>query len=453
MVFSNIVFIYLFLPIALLLYYIAGIKGLKAKNYMLLFLSLCFYIYGEPELIIVLLVSIVVNYIVGLFLDRPYKKIVLFLGLAYNVLVLVFFKYTNFFISNANGLFNLDIELLNIAMPLGISFYTFQAISYLVESYRDEELIENNILDLALYIAMFPQLISGPIVRYDDMAGQIKYREESISDFSYGINRFVIGLAKKVLLADSLSKISDYVFSTGELTTILAWFGAFIYSLQIYYDFSGYSDMAIGIARMFGFKIKENFDDPYISDSITDFWRRWHISLSSWFRDYVYIPLGGNRKGMGRQIFNILVVWLLTGFWHGAQWNFIIWGLYFAILLIIEKVFLLKKLNNFKVLNHIYALFFIIIGWMIFRAESIDQIFAFLQTMFSFDFGSDQRIIYFLRQYGLEILLALVLCLPWKNKLRKTKRSQLIMIPVLVLLLLVSTSAILQGSFSPFIYF
>lgn len=455
MVFSNLIFLFIFLPVVLFFYYVLPKNKIVWKNYILLIFSLFFYFYGEPRLIIVLLISLFLNYLFGLTMDKSYKKITLTLAIILNVGNLIYFKYTNFFIANINSLFNTNIQLLNIIMPIGISFYTFQAMSYVIDSYRHPKLIQKNPLFVFLYVIMFPQLIAGPIVRYEDVALQIANRNHSFEKFSSGINRFIQGLSKKVLLANSFALIADNIFGMGtEINNYsLAWLGAIAYTFQIYYDFSGYSDMAIGLGRMFGFEFLENFNYPYISKSITEFWRRWHISLSTWFRDYVYIPLGGNRKGFYRQILNILVVWFLTGFWHGAEWNFMIWGMYFAFILIIEKLFLLKYLNKFKILNHIYSLLLIIIGWVIFRSESLEQIVRYLQAMFSFSGGIHKDVLFYLTQYKFEFICGLIFQIPFIIKIKRNKYTEILLICVEIILFALVIMSLLQSTYNPFIYF
>lgn len=455
MVFSNLIFLFIFLPAVLFFYYVSPKNKIVWKNYILLIFSLFFYFYGEPRLIVVLLISLFLNYLFGLTMDKPYKKLTLILAIILNVGNLIYFKYTNFFITNINSLFNSNIQLINIIMPIGISFYTFQAMSYVIDSYRNPKLIQKNPLFVFLYVIMFPQLIAGPIVRYEDVALQIVNRNHSFEKFSSGINRFIQGLSKKVLLANSFALIADNIFGTGTaiINSSLAWLGAIAYTFQIYYDFSGYSDMAIGLGRMFGFEFLENFNYPYISKSITEFWRRWHISLSTWFRDYVYIPLGGNRKGFYRQILNILVVWFLTGFWHGAEWNFMIWGMYFAFILIIEKLFLLKYLEKFKLLNHIYSLFLIIIGWVIFRSESLGQIIKYLQAMFSFSGGIHKDVLYYLAQYKFEFIFGFIFQIPFIMKIKRNKFTETLLIVVEIILFALVIMSLLQSTYNPFIYF
>ena len=386
MVFSDSVFICVFLPIVLAGYYICP---KRLRNSFLLLVSLVFYAWGEPKYVFLMMFSIAINYAFGLLLDRNRKnvrlsKALLALSVVIDIGLLCVFKYTDFVITNLNRAFNADIGLVNLALPIGISFYTFQAMSYTIDVYRDDVKVQRNILDFGMYITMFPQLIAGPIVRYSDVEAQLKERSVSAEDFASGICRFVVGLGKKVLLANQIGALWDQIYALGgETSVLMAWLGAIAYTFQIYFDFSGYSDMAIGLGRIFGFKFPENFRYPYESKSITEFWRRWHITLSTWFKEYLYIPLGGNRKGMARQILNLLIVWTLTGFWHGAGWNFILWGLYYFAILFIEKLFLLKVLDRApKILRHIYSLLLIVLGWVIFACDDTSVLLPYLGSMF-----------------------------------------------------------------------
>ncbi|MBQ2581381.1 MAG: MBOAT family protein, partial [Ruminococcus sp.] len=376
MLFSSTVFLFLFLPAVLLLYYIAP---RKARNLILFVFSLVFYAWGEPVYVFLMIGSTIVAYITGLLADKTKEgrkawvpKVSLIVAVLWNMGLLLFYKYTDFFIINANNIFGFSIKELKLVMPIGISFYSFQTLSYVIDVYRGDVKAQKNYLTLGTYVALFPQLIAGPIVRYKDVAQQLAQRKETLSQFAEGVKRFSIGLGKKVLLANSIGALFDAISNTpqSEMSVTASWLGIIAYTFQIFFDFSGYSDMAIGLGKMFGFDFLENFNYPYISDSITEFWRRWHMSLSSWFRDYVYIPLGGNRKGKFRQCVNIMIVWFLTGFWHGANWNFMIWGVYFGIILLCEKLFLLGALKKIpKVIGHIYALILIVIGWGIFAYE------------------------------------------------------------------------------------
>ena len=357
MLFTSISFLYYFLPIVIVLYFILP---KKARNVVLFIASLVFYYYGEPKYILLMLAEILVAYIGALLIDKFKKRSIFITTIAIHIGLLCIFKYTDFMISNVNGILKTSIPLLRLALPIGISFYTFQILSYVIDVYNGKVKVQKSFLKLATYVMLFPQLIAGPIVRYETVEDELNNRKCSFETFSYGVRRFVLGLAKKVLIANMLGELCTKFTATTEKSVLFYWIFAIGYMLQIYFDFSAYSDMAIGLGRIFGFHFLENFDYPYISKSITEFWRRWHMSLSSWFRDYVYIPLGGNRKGVKKQIRNILVVWALTGIWHGASWNFVVWGLMFGVLLIIEKFFLakyLEKAPNF--VKRIYVLFIV----------------------------------------------------------------------------------------------
>lgn len=388
MVFSSMIFLWLFLPITIIGYYMiddASIMDFRYKNLLLLAASLIFYAWGEPIYILLMLLSILVNWRVGLILDRTvnYKKAVLTIDIIFNLFILGYFKYSNFLLSWINRVFSLTIDYKEISLPIGISFFTFQILSYIIDLYRGKYKAQKNILDLALYISFFPQLIAGPIVKYKDINEQLRNRKTTLEKTGEGVRRFSYGLAKKVLVANVVAKSVDSIFSLEKtmLTGRLVWIGAILYAIQIYFDFSGYSDMAIGLGKIFGFDFQENFLYPYNAYSIQDFWRRWHISLSTWFKEYLYIPLGGNRKGKTRTLFNLLVVFFLTGLWHGAANTFIIWGLYHGFFLIIERVFLKKYLEKWKALGHVYALLVIISGWVFFRADSISYALSFLKRM------------------------------------------------------------------------
>ncbi|MCR4941139.1 MAG: MBOAT family protein [Treponemataceae bacterium] len=389
MVFSSMVFIFIFLPVVVLLYYIFPWRAWR--NTLLCLSSLIFYAWGEPLYVFLMLLSVLLNYFSGLLLNRISGKktaaLVLSLSVLLNLSALFFFKYADFFISNINSLFSLDIKTVNLPLPIGISFYTFQALSYVIDVYRKRIEPQRNPVYLAMYIAFFPQLIAGPIVRYTDIEKDINDRKESLECFSSGLIQFFFGLASKVILANNLAVFADSVFSDfSEADSLIMWLAAAAYMLQIFFDFAGYSIMAIGLGRMFGFSFPVNFNKPYTALSVTDFWRRWHITLSSWFRDYVYIPLGGNRCHPARHIFNILVTWLLTGFWHGAEWNFIIWGLYYAFFLIIEKYLFSRFMKSrvFSAIYRLFTLFIVLIGWVIFRVENLGELGRVLNLMFSF---------------------------------------------------------------------
>ncbi len=386
MVFSSFTFLFIFLPLVLLTYFLA--KKRQLRNIVLLVFSLIFYAWGEPVYVLLMLLSIIVNYLIALKIERRKrdKNKWMIIDVIFNLGIIGFFKYGNFVIQNINSIFHSNIGEMNLALPIGISFYTFQVLSYVIDVYRKTVPAQKSIVNLGMYVTLFPQLIAGPIVRYETVAEEIENRKENFTEVVEGLKRFFIGLGKKVLIANQMALIADTIYG-GDLAntgTVSLWLAAISYTLQIYFDFSGYSDMAIGLGRMFGFHFLENFNYPYIAKSITDFWRRWHISLSTWFRDYVYIPLGGNRVSTLKWLRNILVVWLLTGLWHGASWNFILWGVYYGIILMIEKVFLGRIIEKLpKVLQHIYALFFIIIGWVIFRVEDFSQMGIVLQKMFT----------------------------------------------------------------------
>ena len=458
MVFSSAIFIFGFLPILFLFYFLCP---KKLKNYVLLFFSLLFYAFGGLKYLLIMALVVFADYIGAILISKykRHKNCFLILTISINILVLIFYKYTNFFLTNINNLFNIDIPILDIIMPIGISFYTFQAMSYVIDVYKGEVKVQNNYFLLLLYVSLFPQLIAGPIVRYQTIEKEITKRKVSYDDISYGLERFILGLAKKLIIANQMGKLADIAFS-GNFSCTVSWLGAIAYMFQIYFDFSAYSDMAIGLGRIFGFHFLENFNFPYMAKSITDFWRRWHISLSTWFRDYIYIPLGGNRKGIKRQIINMSVVWLLTGFWHGASWNFIMWGLYYLIFLILEK-FVLKNIlkKTPDLLKHIYALLIILIGWVLFRVENMSQFFDIIKTMFSFDLNStslmEARI--YLETYYVYFILAIlfstnvyyVICDKFKNK----KVFEVIKYVFLIVLFVISIMFLAQSSYNPFIYF
>ena len=467
MVFSSMIFLWLFLPIVLLLYYISE---KKFKNVILLISSFIFYAWGEPKYIILMLLSIVMNYIFGLLMDknRKYDKIILILAIIANLGLLGYFKYYNFFISIINKIFDMQLlSIKDIMLPIGISFYTFQILSYIIDLYKKEIKVQKNILNLALYISFFPQLIAGPIVKYDDIEKEINDRKTDLDLFASGVKRFVYGLGKKVLLANSLALVADSIFSyeVSYLNTPLVWLAAITYTLQIYFDFSGYSDMAIGLGRMFGFHFPENFNIPYISQSITEFWRRWHISLSTWFKRYLYIPLGGNRKGKYRTYLNLFIVFLATGLWHGASFNFIVWGIYYGIFLIIERIFLKNILDNckYKFLNHIYVILVVIIGWILFRIEELSNAIDIIKLMFSFHFDTTYLILptFINVKMFLIIIFSFFLCGPAQKLLSSLKNKDKIKniyekyleIITIVLILILSLSELVSNTYNPFIYF
>ena len=457
MIFSSILFIYYFLPILLLIYFIVPNKY---KNLILLIFSLLFYFLGEPKYILILLSSCIINYYLSKqFEKNKLRKLYLIISLIYNIGNLLIFKYTDFFISNINQIFNTQIPYLYIIMPIGISFFTFQALGYVIDVYNKKHKPAKNILDFMTYICLFPQLVAGPIVRYSTIEKELTERTHSFELFAEGIKRFIIGLSKKVLLANVLGEFTKALITE---TVLSSWLKPIAYTLQIYFDFSGYSDMAIGLGLMFGFKFLENFNYPLIASSITDFWRRWHISLSSWFRDYVYIPLGGNRVSKIKWIRNIFAVWFLTGFWHGANWNFIIWGLYFGIILVIEKFITGKYISKTKVFKYIYSLIIIVISFLIFNSNSTKEIFNSLKNMFLLNNIelANQETIYYLKSYLLLLIISIISATPIlktiSNKLKNTKLNKIINIlePITyILLLILSTSFLIDESFNPFLYF
>ncbi|WP_010294413.1 MBOAT family O-acyltransferase [Clostridium senegalense] len=464
MVFSNTLFIYLFLPLNLLIYFL--VKDIKAKNITLLVFSLIFYSWGEPKWIILLLFTSIINYYAGIFIeknkDTKESKKWLIYSIIINLCSLLIFKYTAFIFENINELFNLAIKIPDIPFPLGISFYTFHVISYTVDVYKGHVKAQKSYYKFLLYISLYPQLVAGPIVRYSQVEDEIDYRESSINNINDGINRFIVGLGKKVLIANVAGKLVEQYMNSNlyDLTVVGAWLGIVMFTIQMYFDFSGYSDMAIGLGKIFGFKYLENFNYPYISKSATEFWRRWHISLGSFFRDYVYIPLGGNKKNM---VANLFIVWLLTGIWHGASWNFIIWGLYFGIIIYFEKKLILKILNRIpKIVSHIYLLTVVVIGWTIFYFTNLTDSIKYLKIMFGL---SNNSIIN--TETKLEIvnnifwiILALIgttPILPYiKRKILEKDREYILTILVViinVMILILSTAMLIGDSYNPFLYF
>ena len=465
MVFSSIIFLFYFLPAVLLCYFLVPRKYLRLRNAVLILFSLFFYFYGEPKGIFVMIVSIVINYLGAIFIVKcsgRKKKLFLILTIAMNLAILCYYKYSTFFLDNINQLFQSHIHVPEVVMPIGISFFTFQGMSYAFDVYYRTVEVQKNPFHVGLYISLFPQLVAGPIVRYQTVAEEISCRNTSLEDVSAGIRQFIFGLAKKVLLANPLGLVATEIFSQNIATMapLTAWMGIIAFTFQIFFDFAGYSDMAIGLGKVFGFHFPKNFDFPYISRSITEFWRRWHMSLGQWFRDYVYIPLGGNRKGLPRQLVNILIVWLLTGFWHGASWNFILWGLYFAAILVLEKIFLLRWLDKvWQPIQHIYALFLIVIGWVIFQFPTFHEIFAYLTAMFGLNEGGDSinLAVYFWKEYRFEWIFAAICSLPifsalW-NKYRGSQKFMLITNLFTIILLILSVLSLVGSTFNPFIYF
>ncbi|WP_294168353.1 MBOAT family protein [uncultured Clostridium sp.] len=464
MVFSSSIFIFVFLPLVLFLYYISG---KKLKNYVLLLASLFFYSWGGVSYLKILIVSIIINYIFGILIDDvrsniKLRKIFLRLGIILNLALLFYYKYYDFTIENINEIFNTNYSIKNIVLPIGISFFTFQGMSYIIDIYRNDGKVNKNPFSVALYISLFPQLVAGPIIKYKTIDDQIRNRKESLEFFSYGINRFVIGLAKKVIIADILAGMADNIFNLyySGIDMPTAWIGAICYTFQIYYDFSGYSDMAIGLGYMFGFEFMENFNYPYISKSITEFWRRWHISLSTWFKEYLYIPLGGNRRG--NIYFNLFVVFLVTGIWHGAAWTFILWGLWHGFFILIERAIRNKEwyINVPRTIKYIVTMLIVILGWVLFRADNLEQAIGFIKTMFGFNKAIDITFeySYFInKKLIFWIVISIFGSLPFATnylkKYKKSKNFEVLSTIIISLLFIVSIIFVVNSTYSPFIYF
>ena len=459
MVFSSLLFMFIFLPIFFVIYYVSP-KGIR--NLVLLIASLIFYAWGEPIYIFIMLFSTVFDYIIGLFIHRFREKksvarIFLITSVVVNLSLLGFFKYTDFFISNINGIFGASIGLLNIALPIGISFYTFQTMSYTIDLYRGKIGVQKNIISFGAYISMFPQLIAGPIVTYSHVEKEINQRTISWDKFGKGTMRFIEGLGKKVLIANNIGLLWENIkaLPQSELTLVGSWLGIMAFALQLYFDFSGYSDMAIGLGKMMGFEFPENFNYPYISRSITEFWRRWHITLGSWFREYVYIPLGGNRVGSIRLYMNLFVVWFLTGFWHGAGWNFIIWGLYFSVLLVLEKSFLMKLFERLPAfVSRIYLIVAVLISWVFFSLEKMDLIGQYLRTMFGLG-GTEiinNNTLYLILNYLVLFIIAVLFATPLMDRMRG-KINRWVLYGFYMTVLFLSTAYLVDSTFNPFLYF
>ncbi len=466
MLFSSITFLYIFLPIVCLLCLFAK---KKLHNTILLIASIIFYAWGEPAYLAIMLVTIIANYfgaiLVDKFRDKSIKKTAALCGtILINLGFLIYFKYFDFLITNINSIFHSHIKLLEVIMPIGISFYTFQALSYLIDVYRNEVKVQRDFYKLALYISLFPQLIAGPIVKYHDIENQIDNRDINFEKVNLGAKRFIIGLSKKIIIANTLGAIADKIFAQppDSFSPLIAWLGAICYSFQLFFDFSGYSDMAIGLGLIFGFKFLENFNYPYISKSITEFWRRWHISLSTWFKNYVYISLGGNRKGLFKTIRNLGIVFLLTGIWHGAAWNFVIWGLWHGFFIILEKALKIKEKSKtllVNILRHIYTIFIFIIGWVIFRSDDMTYAINYLKNMFCLNNHSNSYpLSYYLDRFEVIILIAAVMCsMPLFSKmLEKSNNNKILKAAInvwLIVLLVFSTMFIANSTYNPFIYF
>ena len=473
MVFSSLLFLFYFLPAVLLLYFLVP---KKLRNALLLIVSLFFYAWGEPVYVVIMLAVIAVDYFHGLIIQRKKDtgdlrgaKIALIAAVVLNLAALGFFKYSNFLIGNLNAVPGVDIPLLELTLPIGISFYTFQSLSYVIDVYRGDVKAQRNIVSFGAYVALFPQLIAGPIVQYKTIDQQLTDRTENFDQFGDGVRRFVTGLGKKVLLANTIGLIWTQIsaMDPAGVPVLTAWIGILAFTFQIYFDFSGYSDMAIGLGKMFGFTFLENFNYPYMSKSITEFWRRWHISLSTWFRDYVYIPLGGNRKGLPIQIRNILVVWILTGIWHGASWNFVAWGLFFGVLLMAEKLFLLKRLEKAPaVVSHLYTMLMVILSWALFAFDSLSAGFSYIGAMFGAHGAGlyDSRSLYLLLTNGLLLLIGAVGCtnLPKRAAARLENGRLALSRPavstvaagvVLLAISALSVAYLVDASYNPFLYF
>ena len=457
MLFSSIPFLYYFLPLVLITYFLAPNR---LKNTVLLLYSLVFYGWGEPKLLGLMLFTIGMFYLCGLLIDRTdtRKKFWLWVSVAVSLGLLGIFKYADFFISSFNAVTGLGVPLLRLALPVGISFYTFQALSYTIEVYRGNVPAQKNLISFGAYVTLFPQLIAGPIVRYGDVARELEERTTNLEQVGLGLRRFLVGLGKKVILADNFALLCKLFRESSEPSVLFYWMYAIAFMLNIYFDFSGYSDMAIGLGKVFGFHFLENFNYPYLSKSVTEFWRRWHMSLGSWFRDYVYIPLGGNRVSKGRWVFNILVVWILTGAWHGAAWNFVLWGLLYAVVLMAEKW--LPGLQKWpEVLRRGYTLLIVMLGFVLFNADSIGQAGSDFAALFGF--GGlpvvTAQTLYYLRSFALLFVLGIGGSTPrvrnWAVGIRKTRAGSFLELAMMVGLLLVSTAYLVDGSFSPFLYF
>ena len=461
MLFSSIPFLYYFLPAVLILYFLSPNK---LKNTVLLVSSLIFYGWGEPKYLFLMMATILTFYGCGLAIGKAktqaVKKTWLILSIVIGLGLLGIFKYADFFVGSFNAMTGLSVPMLRLALPIGISFYTFQSLSYTIDVYRGNVEVQKNPIAFGAYVALFPQLIAGPIVRYVDVARELNHRDHSLSDFSLGLRRFLIGLGKKILLANQFGELTAIFRASDEKSVLFYWIYGIAFMLQIYFDFSGYSDMAIGLGRIFGFHFIENFNYPYLSKSITEFWRRWHMSLGTWFRDYVYIPLGGNRVSKARWVFNILVVWMLTGLWHGASWNFVAWGLLFALLLMFEKAVKIQRLP--KAAAHVYVLFVVMVSFVLFNAADFTQAGQDILGLFGLNgvpFLSNEAV-YYLRSYGILFLLGFVGSTPlmrnWAMKLSEEKYPKVMAVaePIfLLLLLLVCTGYLVDGSFNPFLYF
>ena len=454
MVFSSLIFIFRFLPIFFISYFFTPNKY---KNLSLLIFSLIFYTFGEPKYFPLMIASIIVDYIISIIIENNFEnrrkcKFLLILSIIFNIGMLFFFKYYNFFIENMNLLFNTSINTIKVALPLGISLYTFQTLSYTIDVYRGKFKAERNIIDFGAFVSLFPQLIAGPIVKYSDINKEIKDRSISFSNIEEGLEEFIIGLSKKVLIANNIGMLWNEISNKNieSISMPLAWISILAFAFQIYFDFSGYSSMAVGLGKILGFNFPINFNFPYISRSISEFWRRWHITLGSWLKEYIYIPLGGNRVSKKRLFFNLLLLWFLTGFWHGAEYNFILWGIYFFIFIYLEKLFLSKILNKYIIFSHIYTVFILLIGWCIFAITDLNTLRVYIGKLFTFDLTLDY--IFYLRNYIIIFIICIVSSTPliqkFYNKMNKNIRTVIIFI-----LFLLSIAYLVDSSYNPFLYF
>ena len=472
MVFSSIMFMFRYLPVVLLLYFLAP---KKLRNTILFIASLIFYAWGEPVYVVIMLFSTLVDFTHGQLVYRFKQKgemgkakLFVISSMIINLALLGFFKYSDFVISNLNLIPGVEIPLLNLALPIGISFYTFQTMSYTVDIYRGDALPQKNIISFGAYVALFPQLIAGPIVQYNTVAEQLEGRKETMDDFATGVMRFMTGLGKKVLLANNIGLLWDMISArdVGEVPVVMAWIGITAFAFQIYFDFSGYSDMAIGLGKMFGFHFLENFDYPYISRSITEFWRRWHMSLGSWFRSYVYIPLGGNRQGLKKQIRNIAVVWLLTGIWHGASWNFLLWGVYFGVFLVLEKFLWLDFLKKHKIFSHVYTLVIVWVGWALFAFDDMGNVIQYLKAMFGLSGAGfvNGETLYLLISYAVMLVILILASTPypkqWAGKVmnwlegkKASPASAVLQLAFVAVVFIISTAYLVDATYNPFLYF
>lgn len=466
MIFSSLLFLFRFIPVFFIIYYIVPARF---KNAVLFLGSIIFYGWGEPKFLILIVISIIVNYICGLLISHFdnssivfkrlvfkrlfFKRLVFIIAITYNLGSLFVFKYTDFFIENINRIFHSEIEPLKLTLPLGISFYTFQIMSYIIDLYRGKTDVEKSVLTLGTYLTMFPQLIAGPIVVYSDVSDSLNNRKITLSDVEEGIEIFIIGLSSKVIIANNVGMLWDDIAGVGyeNIHAGTAWLGVLAFSLQILFDFNGYSLMAVGLGKMLGFNFPRNFNYPYVSGSLTEFWRRWHITLSGWFKEYLYIPLGGNRKGKIRNYVNLFIVWFLTGFWHGAGWNFILWGLFFFVMLSIEKCGFIDILKKHKIFSHVYSLVLIGLSWMIFAITDITKLGVYFSKLI--DFRADAHACYFLRNYGVILLLSCVLSTPLIKNALKDRVSHSVKAFGLFFLFVISTAYLTDATYNPFLYF